>query len=171
MSVSKFNELMNRAHAIPYRVGGRVRVAYTDGTPALAVEKMEKAVRTMAGQIAERLAEPDRDTKVRWDKAGLTQLDVCDEPCPDGVSLVDCPVAWLVERASRYHVRFYVTPEGKIGHEGVDGWQAADRKVEWKGQERVISGYLSVMPTWYIDAINRRKAEVIAHLAQTGATK
>lgn len=147
--------------SIPYRLGGRVRVAYTDGIPEAAVEKMQNMVKVMAHHIAEKLDEPDGEAKKKWQAAGLKQLDVCDEPCPEGILLTEVGVDWLVDRCARYHFRLELKPDGGLRYVPADGWQMRD----WKNQSgQTISGVESVCPRWFLDACKRRKAEIIEFL-------
>lgn len=161
MSGALLKRELEETGAIPYRVGGRVRVAYTDGTKELVIEKMQKAVRLMARHIAEDLPEPDAEQKRKWHKAGLKQLDICDEPCPEGVLLTEVGVDWLVERCKRYHF----SPQLNEAGDGLkfvpdDGWSMDDRAVNGG----TISGVRSVCPRWFLDACKRRKQEIVDFL-------
>lgn len=151
-STALFDRLMHKAGAKSYRVGGRVRVAYTDGTDAKILDAMKEAVRTMSGRVAEGLAEPDAATKAAWFKAGLVMLEVGDEPCPDGVSLADCPAAWLVERCRRYHAALTVK-DGKLGMTPDAG----------KTRDEV----LKITPAWFVNAVKNRKADLLDHLGKS----
>lgn len=165
MSVKEFYRIMARAHAKPYRSGGRVRVAYTGGTPDRTLDLMKKAVQEMAGRIADGLEEPDADTRRAWAAANLRQMDVCDEPCPDGVRLTEVDPGWLLDRArERYHCEFYLGEDGALKHRGVGGWQAKDEPTKWG----VRSGYLSVTPAWFVQAVKMRKADIVAFLKGGG---
>ena len=150
MSVGRFYDVMKQVNAIPYRVGGRVRVAHPVETSELAVEKMEKAVKVMAKHVSEKLPEPDGPTKVKWLNAGLKQLDVCDEVCPEGVSLTECPVEWLVGRCGRYHFDLVLSGDEppKLKWALHTGWHMDDKEV--RGGK--VSGVKSIMPLWFVDA-------------------
>lgn len=167
MSLTKFHELMRRAKAIPYRVGGRVRVAYTEGTPDLVVQRLKEAVAEFADRIAEDLPEPDGETKQRWRKAGLRQLDVCDEPCPDGVNLTECDVGWLVERCRRYHFALRLSEQGTLAFTPDAGWKMEDEVTP----HGVRSGIKGVMPAWFAEACKRRRPEIIARLQSQGVSR
>jgi hypothetical protein len=164
MSLNKFHELMRRAKAIPYRVGGRVRVAFTEGTPDLVLNRTKECVAEFADRIAEELTEPDGPTKKQWRKAGLRQLDVCEEPCPEGVNLSECDVAWLIERCRRYHFTLRLTEQGTLAFTPDEGWKMED-EVTPAG---VRSGIKSVMPSWFAETCKRRKIEIILHLQANG---
>ena len=66
-------------------------------------------VKVMAKHVSESLSEPDGVMKENWRKAQLRPLDICDEVCPEGVNLTQCPVEWLVERCARYHFDLSLT--------------------------------------------------------------
>ena len=134
MSVSQFKVAMQQCGAIPYRVGGRVRCAYAADTTEKVLEKMQKAVRVMAKHVSETLPEPDAEMKERWRKAQLRPLDICDEVCPEGVNLTQCPVEWLVERCARYHFDLSLTETNPPALKFVphEGWELLD-KTHWRG--------------------------------------
>lgn len=164
-----FMDAMHKAGAIPYRVGGRLRAAYTDGTTDEVVDRMKDAVRKMAAHVSETLPEPDGPTKVRWKKAGLKQLDVCDEVCPEGVSLTECPVEWLVERCKRYHFDFVLggPDQSSLMYGRHEGWELEDKTVNGG----VISGIKSIVPCWFAAACRSRKGEIINHLKARAAAR
>lgn len=164
-----FMEAMHKAGAIPYRVGGRLRAAYTDGTTDEVLDRMKDAVRKMAAHVSETLPEPDGPTKVKWRNAGLKQLDVCDEVCPEGVSLTECPVEWLVERCKRYHFDLSLAPTDPptLLFLPNAGWELADKPVPGG----VISGVKSIIPPWFAAACRNRKGEIISHLKARAAAR
>ena len=157
---ARFNAKMWEAGAIPYRKGGRVRVAYTQDTPPATLEAMRAVVRKMAETLSDKWKEPTPADGQQWMRAGLRMLDVCDEPCPQEVKLTEVGVDWLVARCARYHFRLQISGEGNLEFVGVDGYQRDDRE----GKFGPVSGFLSLTPKWFLDALNARKAEIVNHL-------
>ena len=158
-----FGASMAKAGVVPYRVGGRVRVAAKPDLPKDAVEKMRELVKVMAKHVSESLSEPDGVMKENWRKAQLRPLDICDEVCPEGVNLTQCPVEWLVERCARYHFDLSLTETNPPALKFVphEGWELLDKT---HSSGLVIAGVKSIIPGWFADACRRRKGEIVEYL-------
>jgi hypothetical protein len=159
-NAAQFYAAMKQHGMIPYRKGGRVRVAYTPNTPPTMLEILHRMVAKFAERLAEGWEEPTREETGQWFKAKLVTLDVGDEPCPPGVKLTEVGADWLAARAARYHFDLALTPDGHLDLVGHAGWTRDDRQ----GPKGVVSGFLSLTPQWYLNALERRKAEVVEFL-------
>jgi hypothetical protein len=166
-NVAKFHAALKTHGMIPYRKGGRVRVACTP----TATDAVKEAARRLVAKFAERLAEgweePTREETGKWFKAKLVTLDVGDEPCPPGVKLTEVGADWLAARAARYHFDLALTPDGHLDLVGHAGWTRDDRQ----GPKGVVSGFLSLTPQWYLKALEHRKAEVVEFLKAKGGAQ
>lgn len=153
---NELRRLLDKAEVHPYRRVGRVRVAHNPLTPKETLDAALAAVRKFAPVLVDAWGEPDGNQVHRWREQGMTVAEVCDDPLPRDVDPGACPIAWLVERAARYHFRIVGAPPADIRFEGADGWS--------------LKSVVPLLPQWYTDACKARRAEIVAHLiAQTAS--
>lgn len=145
----EFQRLANRAGIRPYRRGGKVRMAYDPRTPDETVRAAIAAVLKFAPGLVDVWGEPTGEQMAEWRAAGLVPADVCDDPQPGDADPATVPVAWLVNRAARYH--FAIDPAGDgIAFRALDGWQMKD--------------VIAALPAWYAAVCKSRRGEIVEHV-------
>lgn len=148
---AEFARLLKRAGVTPYRRVGKVRVAHDPRTPADTLAAAVAAVKRFAVTLVNEWGEPTAATLDYWRREGFKPLDVCDDPHPADVDPAACPVAWLVDRAARYHFRLTCPEPGRLLGVGVGGWEMAAVR--------------PLLPAWYAAASRARYADILAHVA------
>jgi hypothetical protein len=139
-----------------------LEVAYQPGTNDVQLGAIKEAVCEFAAKLTDVVSEPDEQKESQWRSTGVKHKTLCDEPCPDGVLLTECPVGWLLERANRYHVRLVLTRDDPPKLEYVP--HHGRHKYDCYGVKGMVRGVVPLMPRWFTDACRRRSQEIINFL-------
>lgn len=153
---SELNSLLSKAEVFPYRRVGKVRVAHNRATPPETLAAATEAVSRFAPSLVDVWGEPEGSVINTWRDAGYAVLEVCDDPCPVGVDPQRCGVAWLIDRAARYHFAFVVTPAGELSMSGLP---------DEKGNAWDVKVVKQWLPGWYVSACKERRPEIVAHVS------